>query len=41
MKNRIACFVAAVLLLTLTLCFASCGSTHAKAEKVAQRAYSN
>ena len=32
MKNRIACFIVAALLLTLTLWFASCSSTHAKAE---------
>lgn len=32
MKNRIARFIVAALLLTLTLWFASCGSTPAKAE---------
>lgn len=32
MKNRIACFIVATLLLALTLWFAACGSTTAEAE---------
>lgn len=32
MKNRIACFIVAALLLTMTLWFASCSSTSAEAE---------
>lgn len=41
MKNRIACFITATLLLTLTLWFTSCSSTtaDAKAEAIVEPCY--
>lgn len=39
MKNRIACFIVATLLLTLTLWFTACGSTSAEAEATVEPCY--